>query len=193
MTTICRFDKEEKEMARERFTEENIHAVFELRAAGFGPTKIKGFTGLSESSISQIERVAKALILNDYRKALLEMGVEKATRLTQYSVDKIWWTCDANKIPRVNYETLVEEWKALVSERELNPTIEWNEEGLKNLLTCDSLKDVIDNTIDQIKLRTDLDTAVLQTLAEIRDKINSEPILDVLNYINNRIDDYYAE
>lgn len=103
---------------RESFTEDNIHAVFELRAAGFGTVKIKGYTKLSESSIHQLNRAKKALVAGDYLQALREIEACKSRKLTDYSANKIWWICDANKIPKMSREELEEAWKTIVGETE---------------------------------------------------------------------------
>ena len=174
---ICRFRMAGKDSRmRERFTEKNVHAVFELRGAGFGTSKIKSFTGLSESSIQLLERAVKALAAGDYQQALREIGADKSQKLTSYAVDKIGWFCDGAKIPRASYEALSEAWKTLVGEETAS-----HSEETEN--TCDMPS--------YIKARTEVDTAVLSTLEEICDLINAKPILDVLNYINKRIGIFY--
>lgn len=104
---------------RERFTDNNIHAVFELRAAGFRTGRIKEYTGLSESSIQQLDRTKKAIVAGDYLQALREIEAHKSRKLTDYSANKIWWICDANKIPKMSREELEEAWKTIVGETEI--------------------------------------------------------------------------
>lgn len=151
---------------RERFTENNTHAVFELRAAGFGTKKIKGYTGLSESSIRQLDRTKIAIVAGDYLQALREIGAHNSQKLTDYSVNKIWWICDANKIPKMSREELDEEWKKLVGEIDEEP------EG-------DSREP------EQITFKG---SETLQIYGNLKYMLDHNPIQKVIDYINDQFD-----
>ena len=168
---------------RRRWSREDAHEIFEKRKRGYLFQDIGDLLELSDTTCENIVRAGEALKAHNVEKALASLLINKAKKLTGYSFSRIDWICDELKIKRPTEDEIREVWNKLRSD-ELKLT--HYEELLKR---SSSTKNEIP---DQLRLEMNPQTAERLTLETVRDKLNAEPIANVIDYINSRIVELYA-